>query len=185
MAANAGANKCSPTSSAAAKQLSRSKPNQALTFAAWEAAKGIRWNRRLAEPSERARTSQRAKDNSPGSGHAADAAPGKRPTKIFLRPREREKVVESRHSRLIKQALRFFDSSPNPPPEPQGRARHSVRADVSRTTPRRARSDAPYPPGQAQEFNARIFSRNSLLVRGGEGESFCGTFTRGCAHVVR
>ena len=45
--------------------------------------------------------------------------------------------------------------------EPQGRARHSVRAATALSQARRARSDAPYHQGLVQGFKARMLSGNS------------------------
>jgi hypothetical protein len=51
---------------------------------------------------------------------------------------------------------------PGPHHEPQGRARHSVRAVRRVSQPRRARSDTPYLYHAVQAFNAQIISGNSL-----------------------
>src|SRR5438094_7427013 len=61
-----------------------------------------------------------------------------------------------------------------PPHEPQGRARHSVRAAFVVEQSRRARSDAPYHCRQVQRFNARGQPSENSLPGGegrGEGES--------------
>ncbi len=57
-----------------------------------------------------------------------------------------------------------IDTSPDPPHEPQGRARHSVRAVSALPKPRRARSDAPYLHKLIQGFNARNSSGKSLPI---------------------